>query len=179
MKVITWKVNGIRARADQLGELLAVEQPDVVCLQEVKAPVEKVPELLVSAEGYWCYWHGAGGYSGVALLVRHSFFTERPAFSHPAFDMENRIVLADLGPLKVASVYVPNGGKDYDAKLRFCQALRALWPRSLSDAKAETSTGISLSPPRRRPVPRLKSTPIRPGSISIPASPGRRPQPAA
>ena len=123
MKVVTWNVNGIRARADQLHELLAAEQPDIVCLQEVKAPVEKVPELLTSADGYWSYWHGAGGYSGVALLVRHSFFTERPAFSHPSFDMENRIVVADLGPLKVASIYVPNGGKDYDAKLRFCQAL--------------------------------------------------------
>lgn len=123
MKVITWNVNGIRARAAQLSELLTAEQPDVVCLQEVKAAVDKVPELLVSAEGYWCYWHGAGGYSGVAILVRHSFFTERPVFSHPSFDMENRIVVADLGPLKVASVYVPNGGKDYEAKLRFCGAL--------------------------------------------------------
>lgn len=123
MKVITWNVNGIRARADQLAELLVTEQPDLVCLQEVKAPVEKVPELLVSAEGYWCYWHGSGGYSGVGLLVRQSLIAERPAFSHPAFDMENRIVVADVGPVKVASVYVPNGGKDYEAKLRFCQAL--------------------------------------------------------
>ena len=125
MKIITWNVNGIRARHEQLSALIATEQPDVVCLQEVKAAADKVPELLVSAEGYWCYWHGAGGYSGVALLVRHSFFTERPSFSHPAFDMENRIVVADLGPLNVASVYVPNGGKDFDAKLGFCQALHA------------------------------------------------------
>lgn len=123
MKVVTWNVNGIRARGEQLSDLLATEQPDIVCLQELKAPVDKVPELLVSAAGYWCYWHGAGGYSGVGLLVRHSFFTERPTFSHPSFDMENRIVVADLGTLKVASVYVPNGGKDYDAKLGFCQAL--------------------------------------------------------
>jgi exodeoxyribonuclease-3 len=125
MKVITWNVNGIRARHEQLSTLIATEQPDIVCLQEVKAAADKVPELLVAAEGYWCYWHGAGGYSGVALLVRHSFFPERPSFSHPAFDVENRIVVADLGPLKVASVYVPNGGKDFDAKLKFCQALHA------------------------------------------------------
>lgn len=123
MKVVTWNVNGIRARATQVGELLADEQPDIVCLQEVKATTEKVPELLVSAEGYWCYWHGGGGYSGVALLVRHSSFTERPVFTHPSFDMEHRIVVADVGALKVASVYVPNGGKDYEAKLRFCHAL--------------------------------------------------------
>jgi exodeoxyribonuclease-3 len=125
VKVITWNVNGIRARQVELGALLAAEQPDVVCLQEVKASPDKVPDLLVSAAGYWCYWHGAGGYSGVALLVRHGFFTERPAFVHPSFDMENRIVVAGLGSVTVASVYVPNGGKDYEAKLRFCEALRA------------------------------------------------------
>lgn len=125
MKVATWNVNGIRARADQLAELLAQEQPDVVCLQEVKAPMEKVPQLLVAADGYSCCWHGSGGYSGVGLLVRHSFFTERPVFSHPAFDVENRIVVADVGSLKIASVYVPNGGKDFDAKLRFASALHA------------------------------------------------------
>ena len=93
-----------------------------MCLQEIKAPPDKVPELLVGAEGYWCYWHGAGGYSGVALLVRHSFFTERPAFTHPSFDHEQRIVVADLGSFVIASVYVPNGGKDYEAKLRFLEA---------------------------------------------------------
>ena len=47
MKVVTWNVNGIRARAEQLAELLTAEQPDIVCLQEVKAAADKVPELLV------------------------------------------------------------------------------------------------------------------------------------
>ena len=48
-----------------------------------------------------------------------------PGFTHPAFDLEQRIVVADLGPIKVASVYVPNGGKDFDAKMRFLDALAA------------------------------------------------------
>jgi exodeoxyribonuclease-3 len=125
VKVVTWNVNGIRARADQVAELLQQEQPDVVCLQELKAPIDKVPELLVAADGYSCCWHGTGGYSGVGLLVRQSSFPDRPAFSHPAFDVENRIVVADVGPLKIASVYVPNGGKDFEAKLRFANALLA------------------------------------------------------
>ena len=123
MKVITWNVNGIRARHAQFADLVAAEQPDIVCLQEIKASPAQLPELLATPEGYWCYWHGAGGYSGVALMVRHSFFTERPTFDHPSFDLETRIVVADLGSLRVASVYVPNGGKDYDAKLRFFDAL--------------------------------------------------------
>jgi exodeoxyribonuclease III len=119
MKIVTWNVNGIRARHVQLNELVAAESPDVICLQEIKASPDKVPDLLGTSAEHWCYWHGTGGYSGVALLVRHSFFMKQPAFSHPYFDMEYRIVVGDLGPLAVASVYVPNGGKDYDAKIKF------------------------------------------------------------
>ena len=125
MNVVTWNVNGIRARQHEVASLIETEQPDVVCLQEIKAPPDKVPALMVAATDYWCFWHGASAYSGVALLVRHSFFTERPAFRHPAFDHEERIVVADLGPVTVASVYVPNGGKDFDAKMRFLEALVA------------------------------------------------------
>ena len=124
MKVITWNVNGIRARQHELVALIEAEQPDLVCLQEIKADPDKIPPLLVTADGYGCCWHGAGGYSGVALLVRHSFFTEPPAFHHPSFDVEHRVVAARIGPMLVASVYVPNGGKDYEAKLRFLEGLQ-------------------------------------------------------
>jgi exodeoxyribonuclease-3 len=125
MRVLTWNVNGIRARQGEVAQIIEAEQPDIVCLQEIKAAPDKVPALMVAATGYWCFWHGASGYSGVALLVRHSFFTETPTFRHPSFDREERIVVADLGPLTVASVYVPNGGKDFDAKMRFLEALVA------------------------------------------------------
>jgi exodeoxyribonuclease-3 len=123
MKFATWNVNGIRARQVELQEFLATEQPDVLCLQEIKATPEQVPELLVSPDGYWCYWHGGRGYSGVALLVRRAWCAGAPAFSHPHFDLEQRIVVADIGRMRIASVYVPNGGKDYEAKLRFLDAL--------------------------------------------------------
>jgi exodeoxyribonuclease III len=136
LKVITWNVNGIRARQAELTELLASESPDVVCLQEIKASPDKVPGLLASAEGYWCYWHGAGGYSGVALLVRHSFFMEQPACVHPSFDMESRVVVADLGRALVASVYVPNGGKDFEAKMRFTEGLAAWVGQTLQSGRA-------------------------------------------
>src|SRR6202035_4597279 len=72
----------------------------------------------------WCYWHGAGGYSGVSLHVRRETFPSPPDFSHPSFDHETRIVVADLGGLSVASIYVPNGGKDFAAKMEFLRALR-------------------------------------------------------
>jgi len=128
MKIVTWNVNGIRARHEQLQALITEEAPDVVCLQEIKADPGKVPDLLVTNSDHYSYWHGAGGYSGVALIIRHSFVTERPTFHHPSFDMENRIVVAELGNTLFASVYVPNGGKDYDAKIRFLTSL-ADWAR--------------------------------------------------
>jgi exodeoxyribonuclease-3 len=119
MKVVTWNVNGIRARHAQVLELIERERPDVVCLQELKAKPDQVPESLCNLAGYWCRWHGATAYSGVGLHVRKDHQPEEPEFAHPAFDFETRIVEAALGNVVVASVYVPNGGKDFAAKVRF------------------------------------------------------------
>ncbi len=125
MKLVTWNVNGIRARFHELVTLSEAERPDIICLQEIKATPAQIPDVLVAAADYWCYWHGGGGYSGVALLIRRSFMAETPVFSHPAFDMEHRVAVADLGAILTASIYVPNGGKDYPAKLRFLEGLTA------------------------------------------------------
>jgi exodeoxyribonuclease-3 len=102
---------------------MARDRPDVICLQEIKAAAEQVPASLFEMEGYWGYWHGGGGYSGVALLVSRQCAPDRPAFAHPAFDHEHRIVTTALGDITVASIYVPNGGKDFPAKIRFLEAL--------------------------------------------------------
>jgi exodeoxyribonuclease-3 len=123
LTVATWNVNGIRAREEQFLAWLARDLPDVVCLQEIKAPPEKLSERLCELAGYRCYWHGAGGYSGVGLHVRSELAAAGAAYDHPGFDHETRIVTADLGRLLVASVYVPNGGKDFQAKLDFLTAL--------------------------------------------------------
>ena len=123
LKFSTWNVNGIRAREAQALEWLAQEQPDVLCLQEVKASPEQVPQALREAKGYWSLWHGHKGYSGVALLLRQERFGAAPAFFHPEFNFENRIVAATVGAHTFISVYVPNGGKDFAAKQRFLQAL--------------------------------------------------------
>ena len=80
-------------------------------------------------QDYWCYWHGEKAYSGVGLHVSKSFAAQSPSCTHPEFNFENRIASVDLGDLTVASVYVPNGGKDYAAKLRFLTALDA-WAES-------------------------------------------------
>ena len=125
MKIATWNVNGIRARYEEVFAWARVEKPDVLCLQELKATVDQIPALLCELEGYWCYWHGNKGYSGVGLHVRKDFSATRPEFSHPPFDHESRIVTVKLGEVTVASIYVPNGGKDYPAKMRFLAAMEA------------------------------------------------------
>jgi exodeoxyribonuclease III len=127
MKIGTWNVNGIRARQGQVHQWIADERPDVVCLQEIKATSEQVPEALCEMEGYWCYWHGGKGYSGVALHISKLIAPDRPVFSHPEFNYENRIAAVDLpttaGDVTIASVYVPNGGKDFQAKMAFLEGL--------------------------------------------------------
>jgi exodeoxyribonuclease III len=123
MKIGTWNVNGIRARHAQVHEWIVRERPDVVCLQELKAPSDQVPAALCEMEGYWCYWHGAKAYSGVAIHVSKDIAPERPTFVHPPFDYEARIVTVELGDLTMASVYVPNGGRDFPAKMRFLEAM--------------------------------------------------------
>jgi len=129
MKIATWNVNGIRARAGQVCEFLERENPDVLCLQELKANIDQVP-LECRISGYHIYWHGSTmkAYSGVSLHIKESL--GQAAFSHPAFDMESRIVAADVGGTVFASVYVPNGGKDYAAKVSFVRNL-GVWAKRL------------------------------------------------
>jgi exodeoxyribonuclease III len=123
LKIATWNVNGIRAREAQVLEWIERERPDVVCLQELKSTVAQVPPALCELQGYRCYWHGARAYSGVGLHIRRDAFFEEPQFLHPPFDYETRIVTAQIGDLNFVSVYVPNGGKDYPAKMQFLEAM--------------------------------------------------------
>lgn len=129
MKIVTWNVNGIRARAAQLCEFLERDRPDVVCLQELKAEAAQIPEPCQLAD-YHVYWHCLKAYSGVSLHIRKELTPVDPVFSHPPFDVESRIVELEHGNLVIASVYVPNGGKDYPAKLQFLTRL-AEWARQL------------------------------------------------
>ena len=123
MKIATWNVNGIRARKEQVLEWVQRDHPDIICLQEIKASREQVPEPLGEMADYWCHWHGERAYSGVALHVRRDLIPAQPHFEHPAFDYETRIVVVRLGELVIGSVYVPNGGKDFAAKMHFLEEM--------------------------------------------------------
>ena len=158
MKVATWNVNGIRARQAQFCEWLERDRPDVVCLQELKAEPGQIPEQCKVAD-YHTFWHGMRAYSGVSLHIRKNLFPAEPVFAHPVFDMESRIVQAQFGKLVLASVYVPNGNKDYPAKLDIFRRLIA-WARELHDGGRElilcgdmniTRTEIDVHPRERKP----------------------------
>ena len=158
MKIGTWNVNGIRARATQLCEWVERDKPDVVCLQELKAEPTQIPEQCKVAD-YHTFWHGMRAYSGVSLHIRKNAFPQEPVFSHPAFDMESRIVQAQFGRLVIASIYVPNGNKDYPAKIDFFRRLIA-WARQLRDEGCElilcgdmniTRSEMDVHPRERKP----------------------------
>ena len=133
MKIVTWNVNGVRARGDQVADLVVRESPDVLCLQEIKVAPDHLPKEIADVPGYWCTWHGTKGYSGVALHVRRDRAATCPPISHPPFDLETRIAVAELPAFVVASIYVPNGGKDLPAKFTFLEALVA-WAAELRAA---------------------------------------------
>lgn len=125
MRIITWNVNGLRARWSEVCGLVDELAPDLMCLQEIKAAPSQVPEPLTGLPAYHNAWHGgAGGYSGVSVHARRDRFAS-PAIASPRFDVEHRIACADVGELTCASVYVPNGNKDYQAKLDFLEGLAA------------------------------------------------------
>jgi exodeoxyribonuclease-3 len=158
MKIATWNVNGIRARGAQVCEWLDRDRPDVVCLQELKARPDQVPDACKALD-YHVFWHGERAYSGVSLHIRKGLFEAEPVFTHPEFDMETRIVTAQFGRLVLASVYVPNGGKDYGAKLDFLQKLIG-WTRQVHDAGNElvlcgdiniAHTDMDVHPRERKP----------------------------
>ena len=131
--IASWNINGMRASADKgLRQWLAQTPAQVVCLQEVRALPEQIPQDLRQPSD----WHTAYapaqrlGYSGVALWARRPWQELRTGLGEPRFDEEGRVQLARFGQLWVVGGYFPNGnGKDRDLsripyKLEFYEALR-------------------------------------------------------
>ena len=112
MKIITYNVNGLRAAVSKgLPEWLAKEQPDVLCLQEIKLQPEQYPAEALDALGYRHYLHSARkkGYSGVAILTKREPDHVEYGMGMEEYDSEGRFVRADYGDLSVVSVYHPSG----------------------------------------------------------------------
>jgi exodeoxyribonuclease III len=128
MKIATFNVNGVNGRLPVLLRWLAETEPDVVCLQELKAPEEKFPEPALRQAGYGAVWHGQKSWNGVAILARGAdpIETTRGLPGDPD-DVHSRYIEAAVDGVLVASIYLPNGNPapspKFDYKLRWFDRL--------------------------------------------------------
>lgn len=124
MKIATYNVNGINARLPVLLRWLEETKPDVVCLQELKAPLEKIPEQAIKDAGYHAIWHGQKSWNGVAILSRNEPPEEiRRALPGDAEDINSRYIEAKVNGIIIGCLYLPNGnpspGPKFDYKMRW------------------------------------------------------------
>jgi exodeoxyribonuclease-3 len=130
MKIATFNVNGINGRLDVLLRWLDEAQPDVACLQELKAPDEKFPIAAIRKLGYGAVWHGQKSWNGVAILARgcDPIETRRGLAGDPD-DSHSRYIEAAVNGVLIGCLYLPNGnpapGPKFDYKLKWFERLTA------------------------------------------------------
>ena len=124
MKIATYNVNGVNGRLPVLLRWLAEAKPDIVCLQELKAPDEKFPAAAIRELGYDAVWHGQKSWNGVAILSRVGSIREtRRGLPGDPDDSHSRYLEAAVNGVLVGALYLPNGnprpGPKFDYKLRW------------------------------------------------------------
>lgn len=130
MKIATYNVNGINGRLPVLLRWLDQTSPDIVCLQELKAPQEKFPEQVILDAGYHAIWHGQKSWNGVAILSRSEDIREtRRGLPGDPEDLHSRYIEAFVNGIVVGCLYLPNGnpspGPKFDYKLQWFERLNA------------------------------------------------------
>jgi exodeoxyribonuclease-3 len=129
IRVVSWNVNGIRARWPRLVELLSEQQPDVVCLQETRCPDHRFPYGALRDLGYEAQHSCGRGGAGVAILVRADHEVDRRSLAlvNDHALAAGRWLQVSMGGLTISSVYVPAGSldeeADAEAKLAFLEAI--------------------------------------------------------
>jgi len=128
VRIVTYNVNSINARLPNLLRWLAECSPDVVCLQELKAPQEKFPETAIRDAGYGVIWHGQKSWNGVAILAKNSEPQEiRRVLPGDPEDIHSRYIEAQVGGMIIGCLYLPNGnpapGPKFEYKLRWLNRL--------------------------------------------------------
>jgi exodeoxyribonuclease-3 len=124
MRIATFNVNSVNARLPALLQWLGETKPDIVCLQELKAPQNKFPAKDLEDAGYGAVWHGQSAYNGVAILARGQAPVERRrGLPGDPDDAHSRYVEAEAHGLVVGCLYLPNGnpapGPKFDYKLKW------------------------------------------------------------
>lgn len=130
MKIATYNVNGVNGRLPVLLRWLQETEPDVVCLQELKAPQEKFPEEAINDAGYNAIWHGQKSWNGVAILARNAEIMERTrVLPGDPEDTHSRYIEAMINGKVIGCLYLPNGnpapGPKFDYKLSWFKRFTA------------------------------------------------------
>jgi len=130
MKIATYNVNGVNGRLNVLLRWLDEAKPDVVCLQELKAPGEKFPVEAINNAGYNAIWHGQKSWNGVAILARgHEIKEVGRTLPGDAEDVQSRYLEAMVNDILICCLYLPNGnpapGPKFDYKLKWFERLTA------------------------------------------------------
>src|SRR3954466_175810 len=130
MKIVTYNLNGVRARLPRLVEYLEGQKPDALCLQEIKCADEAFPIGDIRAAGYDGHWHGQKGFNGVAILtpVGRRATLRRGGLPGGPDDRHSRSIQAELDGVTIGSLYLPNGNpvgtEKFDYKLAWMERLR-------------------------------------------------------
>lgn len=125
VKIVTYNVNGIRSAVEKaLPVWITEENPDIVCLQEIKADITKIPKSVFDELGYRHYWYPAEkkGYSGVAILSKEEPKNIVYGCGNEQYDYEGRVIRADYDGYSVLCAYHPSGSSGEDR-----QAFKMLW----------------------------------------------------
>jgi len=146
MKIATYNVNGVNGRLPVLLRWLTEKQPDVVCLQELKAPQENFPEEAIKEAGYHAIWHGQKSWNGVAILSKNERLEEvRRSLPGDDEDTHSRYIEADIKGIRIGCLYLPNGnpapGPKFDYKLQWFERLTKHASDLLSTKKPVILTG--------------------------------------
>jgi exodeoxyribonuclease-3 len=139
MKIATYNVNGVNGRLSVLLRWLKESSPDVVCLQELKAPEERFPLEAINKAGYQAIWHGQKSWNGVAILSKHELKETRRGLPGDPEDLHSRYIEALIKGITIGCLYLPNGnpwpGPKFDYKLkwmkRFTAHAKKLWNKKI------------------------------------------------
>lgn len=144
MRIASFNINGIKARLPRLVEWLDETRPDVACLQEIKTADEGFPAAELMARGYHAIWHGQKGFNGVAILAREAPREVHRGLAGDPEDAHSRYLEAEVGGIRVACIYLPNGNPQPGPKFAYKLAWMARLARRMAAILAEEVPAVVL-----------------------------------
>ena len=163
MKIVTWNINGAKARIESLLAWLKQSEPDVVCLQEIKTPNDAFPALEIEALGYNVAVHGQKGFNGVAILSKHRLEDVRRGLPGEPDETQSRyieaVISAGNGVVRVGGLYLPNGNPIATPKFDYKLAWMDCFERHVRSLLANEEVLVLAGDYNVIPEPRDAKTP--------------------